>query len=422
MLASATRAASTRRLASRARHFATVTDTSGFKIIAADNGQSTTSVSFVVKAGSRYEPKPGLAHVLRNFGFKNTTQRSALGTIREAELYGGVLSSSMSREHVTYTADFLREDEEYFVEVLSNILTSTRFTRYELEESVLPYVEAEATEARADPATYAIELAHAIAFRSGLGAPLFSPPHSHITIEDVTQYAKNAFGRENVTILGSGISQEKLSKLVTKHLSSAPNVGVTGPQTTKYHGGETRVTFSEHGQHAPHTIFIGYGIPGQPSAELSILNSYLSTTPSLKWSTSSSPLATGLPSETSAKPVLLQYSDAALFGVIVQGKTPEGVTEAGKTVAQVLKNLSVKEEDFKRATAKAKFSAASEQDSRSGHLVAATAPWVNQLFSSTEKLTSASVGKLASDLRKAKPTFVAVGDIYRLPHLDQLGL
>lgn len=70
MLASATRVASTRRLASKARYFATVSDATGFKIAAADNGQSTASVSFIVKAGSRYEPKPGLAHVLRHFGFK----------------------------------------------------------------------------------------------------------------------------------------------------------------------------------------------------------------------------------------------------------------------------------------------------------------------------------------------------------------
>lgn len=70
MLVSATRAASTRRLASRARYLATAVDATGFKVAAVDNGQATTSVSFIVKAGSRYEPKAGLAHALKNFGFK----------------------------------------------------------------------------------------------------------------------------------------------------------------------------------------------------------------------------------------------------------------------------------------------------------------------------------------------------------------
>lgn len=42
---------------------------------------------------------------------QSTRKRSALGTIREAELYGGVLSSSLSREHLALTAEFLRGDE-----------------------------------------------------------------------------------------------------------------------------------------------------------------------------------------------------------------------------------------------------------------------------------------------------------------------
>lgn len=37
--------------------------------------------------------------------------RSALGTVRESELYGGVLTSSLSREHLALTAEFLRGDE-----------------------------------------------------------------------------------------------------------------------------------------------------------------------------------------------------------------------------------------------------------------------------------------------------------------------
>ena len=42
---------------------------------------------------------------------QSTGKRSALGTVREAELYGGVLSSSLTREHLALTAEFLRGDE-----------------------------------------------------------------------------------------------------------------------------------------------------------------------------------------------------------------------------------------------------------------------------------------------------------------------
>ncbi len=45
------------------------------------------------------------------YSLQSTGKRSALGTVREAELYGGVLSSSLSREHLALTAEFLRGDE-----------------------------------------------------------------------------------------------------------------------------------------------------------------------------------------------------------------------------------------------------------------------------------------------------------------------
>ena len=47
---------------------------------------------------------------IRHF-LQSTGKRSALGTVREAELYGGVLSSTLSREHLALTAEFLRGDE-----------------------------------------------------------------------------------------------------------------------------------------------------------------------------------------------------------------------------------------------------------------------------------------------------------------------
>lgn len=61
------------RLASQSsrRSFATVVDAAGgVKVAALDNGQPISTVTVLLKAGSRYEQKPGLAHVLSNFAFK----------------------------------------------------------------------------------------------------------------------------------------------------------------------------------------------------------------------------------------------------------------------------------------------------------------------------------------------------------------
>ena len=53
-----------------ARTYATVSEASGVKVAGIDNGQPTTSISVVVKAGSRFESRPGVAHALKNFAFK----------------------------------------------------------------------------------------------------------------------------------------------------------------------------------------------------------------------------------------------------------------------------------------------------------------------------------------------------------------
>lgn len=152
--------------------------------------------------------------------------------------------------------------------------------------------------------------------------------------------------------------------------------------TTTYHGGENRSPFSEHGDNAPHTIFIGFGAPGPSSPELAVLQAHLSPVSSIKWSAGTSPLSTTLPEGTSAQTVLLPYSDATLFGLLVQGKTPESVTEAGKVAIRALKDAAsssgIKAEDLKKAVAKAKFLAADVAEGREG-LVSTLGPLVRQV-------------------------------------------
>lgn len=54
---------------------------------------------------------PGVANALKHFLFKSNAKRSALRLVRESELYGGLLSSSISKENLYITAEFLRGDE-----------------------------------------------------------------------------------------------------------------------------------------------------------------------------------------------------------------------------------------------------------------------------------------------------------------------
>jgi len=410
-----------------ARTFATVVDSAGVKVAAVDNGQPTSAVTFLVKAGTRFENKPGVAHALKNFAYKSTEKRSALGTVREAELYGGVLSSSLSREHLALTAEFLRGDEEYFVDVLASFITSAKFTRHEFTEYVLPVVEAESTAASADPATKALELAHTLAFRSGLGSSLFASPHPSFTSEDIRSFAASAFSSSNIAVLGTGIEQTTLANLVAKSLGkigSSTSTSTTAP-TASYFGGETRVESHE----GPQTVFIGFGAPGAPSADLAAFSAHISPQPAVKWSQGISPIAAAAPVGTSVQSVYLPYSDATLLGILIQGSSAAGVREAGKAAVQALKAGVKNAADVKKAVAKARFAAASSLESRDGlfsllgsKVLAGSDASIATALSSFDKVGASSISKAATSLVKGKPTYVAIGDVNTLPYPDELGL
>jgi ubiquinol-cytochrome c reductase core subunit 2 len=389
-----------------------------------------SALTLLAKAGSRFENKPGVAHALKNFAFKSTAKRSALGTVRESEFYGGVLSASLSREHLALTAEFLRGDESFFVDLLTSFITSAKFTRHEWEEYVAPVVQSESLAASADPATHAIELAHALAFRSGLGSSLFASPHNSVTAEDIKAFAASAFSKGNIAVLGTGIDQALLSKLVEKALASSRSSSPTpATSASSYFGGESRVETHEGLQ----TVFIGFGSTGAPVPQLAALSAHLSPQPSVKWSQGLSPISSAVPQGASVHTVYLPYSDATLFGLLVQGTTTAGVKEAGKVAVKALKDSAVidgiKPDDVKKAIAKAKFAAASAVDGRDGtvsvlgaKVLAGSAASLDATLSALDGVTATGLSRAASLLLKGKPTFVAVGDIHSLPYADELGL
>jgi len=226
--------------------------------------------------------------------------------------------------------------------------------------------------------------------------------------------------------LGTGIEQARLSALVEKGFKSAQAGVAVQKSETKYFGGETRVEAT----HVPQTIFIGFGKPGAPTGELAALAAHLSATPSVKWSKGLSPLAAGLPEGASVQTVFLPYSDATLFGLLVQGDNVVLAKQAGEVAVQALKSAaSVQPDAANTAIAKAKFAAANAVDGRDGY-ISVLGPKVlegadasaSSVVAALEKVNASAVSSAANALLKSKPTFVVVGDVNLLPYADELGL
>lgn len=256
--------------------------------------------------------------------------------------------------------------------MLSGVLTSTKFSNHELHETVGPQVEAEAHAASLDPASVALDVAHALAFRKGLGNTLFATGSHHLSVEDIKAFAAQAFTKDNVAVLGTGVSDSVLTDLVQSKLGSLPSSSSSSSSVaTKYFGGESRVA-----SHSTPTVFIGFGTT-TPSAALSVLAAYLDPTPSVKWSSGTSELSK-LPVGSTVQVINETYSDGGLFGLLVQAPNTAAVKEASATAVKVLKAVgggSIEGEALKRAVAKAKFSTASSVEGREG-ILAAFAPQV----------------------------------------------
>ena len=269
--------------------------------------------------------------------------------------------NSMSKVPAMLSLELLIH-RSFFVDVLSSFIKSAKFTRHEFDEYVAPLLAADTEAATSDPATHAIDTAHALAFRSGLGLSLFAPAHNSITAEDIKSFASASFIKGNIAVVGTGIDQSTLKRLVEQSFTLTDTSSVVSTPASKYFGGETRL----EGHGGPQTVFIGFGSTGAGSADLAALAAYLSPLPSVKWSKGLSPLSS-LPEGTSVQTVYLPYSDASLFGLLVQGSTPASVKEAGKLAVSALKAAhGIKGEELKSAISKAKFAAANAADSREG--------------------------------------------------------
>lgn len=169
-------------------------------------------------------------------------------------------------------------------------------------------------------------------------------------------YAKN-----NIAVLGAGISTENLQKAVQSAFGAGSGSGSASSLSAgsaTYYGGEQRIPLDAHAAGQP-TLVIAYGSTN-PSADLSVLPHLFGGESAIKWSPGSSPLAQAAAKTpgASVRSFLLPYSDASLFGVVVRAPTSQGVASVAKDVAAALKG-EFKEEDVKRAVAQAKFADAS---------------------------------------------------------------
>jgi len=415
-------------------------DAQGIKYASRDNSGAVSSIALVSKAGTRYETAPGLAEALNRYAFRSTERRSTLRIQRESELLGSDLIRHHTRENHVVGAKFLRGDLPYFLELIAEVATQTKYQQHVVNEEIIPLMELNAKNLLGNTLAMANESVHALAFHRGLGAPVHAtssiPFKKYVTADSIAEYAQSAFAKPNFALVANGVENSELTKWIGEFfedVSSTPAVELKSEQS-KYYGGEERIAHA-----SGNSLVLGFAGSSSPvgnfyKPEIAVLAALLGGESSIKWSRGFSLLskvAEGASPNTTITTKSHIYTDAGLFAISIDGPASDIRTIAPKvveTLQSVSQNLG--EEDFNKAKALAKFK---ELEFASGTqagmeytgagLVRTGKPYqINEVAQAYDSVTLDQVKQIAKEALENKASVSAVGDLYVLPYASEIGL
>jgi len=211
----------------------------------------------------------------------------------------------------------------------------------------------------------ALDNAHAVAFHTGLGAPVYpslSTPQKYLNEEYIASYADVVYSKPNIAVVADGASPDALSKWVGQFFKDVPASSQSGQslkvEASKYHGGEQRTNHA--GGNSMVIAFPGSDSNGS-KPEIAVLAALLGGKPTIKWTPGFSLLSKATAGSTglSVSSANLAYSDAGLLAIQLTGPAA-AVRKAAEDTAKALKSVadgSVSKEDVAKAVANAKFDA-----------------------------------------------------------------
>ncbi|KAH7348174.1 Metalloenzyme, LuxS/M16 peptidase-like protein [Pyrenochaeta sp. MPI-SDFR-AT-0127] len=411
----------------------------GVKHASRDFAGPTTTLALVAKAGTRYQPLPGLTEGLANFAFRGTDRRSTLRIVREAELLGASLNAWHSRESLVLEAKFLRDDLPYFVELLGEVASSTKYQPHVYAEEVLPLIDFAHKRFLASVTAMATNSVHSLAFHRGLGVPTASasptPYTKYLDAQAIEYYSKIAYAKPNFAVVANGADHGEFSKWVGEFFDNVPASAAqesTGSEPTKYYGGEERIAHD-----GGNALVIAF--PGSSSftgkaykPEIAVLASLLGGEPAVKWSAGFTKLSNAAAQGAKVKTTSAIYSDAGLLYTTITGSAP-AVAATAKASVDAIKKIAAGEissEDISKAKAAAKFKELENgQDIRAGleltgnGLVQNTKAYqIDEVAKAIDGVSEEAVKSAAKQLLENNASVSAVGDLFVLPYAAELGL
>lgn len=210
----------------------------GLRIATEDSGLPTCTVGLWIDAGSRHETEinNGVAHFLEHMAFKGTSKRSQTDLELEVENMGAHLNACTSREQTIFQAKCLTKDVERAVDILSDIVQSSKYGESEIEVE-RGVILREMQEIEMNLQELVFDHLHAAAFQNTpLGRTILGPIENikSISRKDLVEFKSNHYVASNMVFAGAGgIKHEELVHLAEKYFGNLNS-----------HGSDTHINMS----------------------------------------------------------------------------------------------------------------------------------------------------------------------------------
>ena len=178
-----------------------------------------------VKSGSRNEraEEHGIAHMLEHMAFKGTENRTAYQIATDIEDVGGEINAATSVETTAYFARVLKDDMPLAVDILADIITSSKFEEEELErEKQVVLQEINATQDTPDDIVF--DYFTETAFRhQTIGRPILGTPDSvrSFTSDNLRSFMNEHYSADRMIVIAAGaVEHEQFVREVESRLGS----------------------------------------------------------------------------------------------------------------------------------------------------------------------------------------------------------
>jgi len=197
----------------------------------------SVSIGVWVKVGSRHEPEEigGVSHFIEHLFFKGTEKRTAKDIAIEMDSIGGEMNAFTSQETTTYYAKVVDEHLPVAIDILSDILLSSKFDPAEMEKERKVILE-EIKSVEDTPDDYIHELITSTVWPdNSLGRPILGTKETikGLKHKDIISYIEHYYSPKEIVISVAGnFEHTRLIELLNASFGKLARSGVIKKEVT----------------------------------------------------------------------------------------------------------------------------------------------------------------------------------------------